>query len=111
MTSASLASYWKHAGDLLGFTVEAPYVVVLPEGESITCSARLPDFGAKRGMLLSDNYEDFASYASALVAAGYGYTVLSTPRSNSADPEDIVDVLQDWGWSASSQRPAWLGEA
>ena len=111
MTLVSLATYWKQAGQLLGFTVEVAYVAVLPDGQSITFSARLPDFGAERGMLLSDNYEDFACHANALVTAGYGYSVLSTPLNNAPDPLEIIDVLQDWGWSASSARPEWLGEA
>ena len=111
MASEILASYWQQAGQLLGFTVEAPYVVVLPGGQSLTFSARLPDFGAERGMLLSTNYEDFASHVNALVAAGYGYSVLSESLNDAPDPEEIIDVLQDWGWSASCIRPEWLGEA
>jgi hypothetical protein len=112
MTPGSLATYWKQAAQLLGFTVEAPYVVALPDGRRITFPVRLPDFGAEHGMLLSDNYEDFASHAKAIVEFGYGYSVMTTPSlSDAPEAEDIIEVLQDWGWSASSTPPEWLGEA
>ena len=85
-------------------------MVVLPDGQSLEFSARLPDFGAERGMLLSDRYEDFAAHADALVSAGYGYSVLSDPGQAPVRAE-IIDLLQDWGWSAPSHRPEWLSEA
>ena len=109
MTSELLGRYWKQAGQLLGFTVEAPYVAVLTDGQALEFSAHLPDFGAKRGMLLSDNYESFSAYKNALIGCGYGYSVLSA-SSASPDPETIIQVLQDWGWSASNSPPEWLGE-
>ena len=110
MTSKRLAAYWQQAGQLLGFTVEAPCLVVLHDGQPVEFSARLPDFGAERGMLLSDRYEDFAAHADALVLAGYGYSVLSDPGPEPVRAE-IIDLLQDWGWSASSRCPEWLSEA
>ena len=110
MTSARLGNYLKQAGQLIGFAVEAPYLVVLPDGQTLEFSAHLPDFGADRGMLLSSRYEDFAAQAGSLVAAGYGYSVLSKPTSAPA-PEAITDVLKDWGWSSSRACPEWLTEA
>ena len=110
MASAQLSEYWLDASKLLGFAVEAPYHASLSDGRSFVFSARLPQFGAVRGMLLADCYESFASAAEALVEAGYGYSVLDAP-THPPSREDILDVLQDWGWSASSTPPAWLGEA
>ena len=110
MASEALTAYWQQAGQLLGFAVEAPSLVVLPGGQSLKFSARLPDFGAERGMLLSDRYEDFAAHVNALVLAGYGYSVLSEPDAVPVQAE-IIDLLQDWGWSGSSRCPEWLGEA
>ena len=110
MTPDRLSSYWRHAGQLLGFAVEAPCHVVLPGGKTLTFAACLPDFGAERGMLLSDDYECFSAHAVALAAAGYGYSVLSAP-THAPVLADVVDLLQDWGWSASGPRPEWLNEA
>jgi hypothetical protein len=61
-------------------------------------------------MLLADSYESFGSAAETLVEAGYGYSVLGAP-SDAPNAADVIDVLQDWGWSAPSPLPAWLGEA
>ena len=110
MESARLSEYWLDAGKLLGFVVEAPYQVKLSDGRSFVFSARLPQFGAARGMLLAERYESFASATEALVEAGYGYSVLAAPNQPPSR-EDVLDVLQDWGWSASSPPPTWLGEA
>ena len=62
MTTERLSTYWRRAGQLFGFTVEAPYLVALPDGKLLTFSARLPDLGAEHGMLLSDNYESFSTH-------------------------------------------------
>jgi hypothetical protein len=110
MESARLSEYWLDAGKLLGFAVEAPYQLKLSDGRSFVFSARLPQFGAARGMLLAEHYESFTSAVEALVQAGYGYSVLDAPN-HPPSREDVLDVLQDWGWSASSPPPAWLGEA
>jgi hypothetical protein len=110
MGSTRLSEYWLEAGEVLGFVVEAPYQATLPDGRSFSFSALLPQFGAAKGMLLTDRYDSFASAAEALVAAGFGYSVLSTPVGAPV-PDDVLYVLQDWGWSSSSPPPAWLGEA
>jgi hypothetical protein len=67
MESTQLSDYWLEAGKLIGFAVEAPYEAKLRDGRSFVFSARLPQFGAAQGMLLTDDYESFASAAEALV--------------------------------------------
>ena len=110
MTRSQLADYWRLAGETLGFAVESPFEIVLPSGHRVSAQLRLPEFGAQCGMLLSDTYDDFSMHSDELVAAGFGYSVLSAPEGP-PDQDEIVDVLQDWGWSASSAQPAWLDEA
>ena len=110
MTVDRLSTYWQHVGQLLGFTVEAPCQIVLPGGRALTFSARLPDFGAERGILLSDDYESFSAHTVALAAAGYGYSVLSAP-TYAPVIADVIDLLKDWGWSAAAPQPKWLDEA
>jgi hypothetical protein len=109
MAPDDLASYWQQAGRLLGFAVETPYVVMLSDGLSLNFSARLPDFGAAGGMLISDSYGHFASHISELAAAGYGYSVLDAQPNESIIRKDVIELLQDWGWSSSSTcAPVWL---
>jgi hypothetical protein len=109
MASDDLSSYWQQAGRLLGFAVETPYIVLLTDGLSLKFSARLPDFGAPGGMLLSDSYSHFASHATELARAGYGYSVLDASANEPIIREDVIELLQDWGWSSSSTcAPVWL---
>jgi hypothetical protein len=108
MASDLLGDYWRQAGEALGFIVEAPYVVRLPEGQCIEFSCHLPEFGAPRGMLLSHSYAEFSAHAKALAASGYGYSVLSFP-GETVDLASVIEVLQDWGWTASKPAPGWLG--
>ena len=109
MTPDKLALYWQQAGRLLGFVVDAPYIVTFPAGDSLNFSARLPDFGAVNGMLLSQSYDQFASHANELVAAGYGFSVLAASANEAVAREQVIELLQDWGWSNSSTcAPAWL---
>ena len=109
MTSDDLSSYWQQAGRLLGFVVEAPYVVMLADGLSLKFSARLPDFGAPSGMLLSDAYGHFAPHANELARAGYGYSVLDASANEAFIRGDVIELLQDWGWSSSSTcAPVWF---
>jgi hypothetical protein len=94
---------------LLGFAVETPYVVMLSDGLSFKFSVRLPDFGGAGGMLLSDSYGHFASHANELAAAGYGFSVLDASTNEAIIREDVIELLQDWGWSSSSTcAPVWL---
>jgi hypothetical protein len=110
MASGQLSNYWRQAGDTLGFAVESPHEVFLSSGHRLTFPVRLPDFGAEHGMLLTDNYADFAAHADALGAAGYGYSVLSVPK-DAPRAAEIIGVLKNWGWSGSSAPPGWLREA
>jgi len=107
MTSVQLSNYWQQAGDALGFAVESPHEVFLPSGHRLTFPVRLPDFGAERGMLITDNYADFAAHTDALVAAGYGYSVLPVPTA-APKAAEIIEVLRGWGWLGSSAPPGWL---
>ena len=110
MAADDLASYWQRAGKLLGFVVESPYLVSLSSGSPFIVPAHLPNFGAVRGMLLSSEYDHFAAHASALAAAGYGFSVLEA-SANGVVAQDVIELLKDWGWSGScSCAPTWLSE-
>ena len=107
-----LGTQWKAVGQTLGFAVLAPYKLSLPDGAQVEASALLPQFGATHGMLLFERSEQISNYAKAVVAAGYGYSVLSPEPSGQPDTDSIVEVLRDWGWSGPScEEPLWLNEA
>lgn len=77
MPSEQLGLNWRSAGEALGFRVDAPYAATLLDGRVLEFFARLPDFGGRNGMLLSDSFSDFSADATILVAAGNEYSVLS----------------------------------
>ena len=106
-----LRQYWKQAGKDLGFEVEAPFQVCLPNAGSITVDLLVKNFGAKNGMLIVTDFNKISDFADYLVNnMGYGYSTLSD--YNVGDPyiqEDLVEVLQDWGWTGDpAKQPSWL---
>ncbi len=107
MASGDLSRYWARAGQLMGFAVDAPYQVTFSDGFSIRFAARIPNFGAVQGMLLAERFDSFRTHADALVAMGYGYSVLSASAPE-PEVENILPVLQDWGWSGSGAPPKWM---
>ena len=97
--------WWQGMAKEFGIVFEAPFVLE-HAGTSHTFLGRLPEFGAKRGMLLMFPYEDAAAQAAA--ASGFGYTCVRSPEN--MDKEYVVEMLQDWGWSSDAQPPGWYRE-
>ena len=96
---------------MLGLDVITPFEVALPDGSLIQAPALLRKFGAKKGMLLFEEYSaDLRAVTSVLVNTGYGFSVLGRPReSEQIDLEVIKEILADWGWSGPpDQEPSWL---
>lgn len=111
MSSENLGSYWRNAGELMGFKVEAPYELPLSNGVTIEAAALLPDFGAKRGMLLVDRFDDIGVHWQEIVANGYGFSVLGSDDGydpSQVDYESIMGCLKDWEWASKEPRPDWL---
>jgi hypothetical protein len=108
MSAEKLSSHWVEAGRLIGFRVDAPYLLRLTDGSTIRFAARLPDFGNEMGMLLAYNFDEIKRDAAEIVACGYGYSVLGPYVDDVVDRDGVIEVLQDWGWTASTRAPKWL---
>jgi len=107
-----LGARWTSIANELGLQVIAPALISLPSGIHIKADALLSDFGGQRGMLLLTDDELVWPHRTAIVAAGYGFSILDDP-DHGADSEpnfhDIIDVLRDWGWTGDAEnQPAWL---
>jgi hypothetical protein len=106
---SSFVSYWQRAAADLGLEIVAPFTVRVADA-SFEIPVLLRNFGGRLGMLLTTDYQQLKLFASALVDAGYGYSVLSDPNAEETySREGILEVLTDWGWTGSDhERPAWL---
>lgn len=96
---------WLLYTERFGLQVEVPFV--LDENTmSLEFPVLLKQFGAPRGMLLVEQWEDIAPHETALVEGGFGYSCLSLPTDNDA----LSDVLRDWGWSSPEEPGVALND-
>ena len=98
------ADYWLDVGRQLGIEVIAPCRLVL-SGVETRFTALLPQFGGAVGMVVDADWSAIAPHASALSAAGYGYSCVAAGDASGAPP---TDMLADWGWTSSQTKPEWL---
>lgn len=99
---------WRRAAADLGFVFTFQFTLD-HDGRAFLFFGHVPQFGAKNGMLVLTEYDAAACEAAAM--CGFGYSCIS----ESADPydrQDFIELLQDWGWSASEdEAPAWYAGA
>lgn len=108
---SSLGKRWMAIAKALRLRISAPVSIALPGGTRINADVLLMDFGAQRGMLLVTDYDLIRPHEEALLAAGYGYSVLTDPGSDaqSFPLTDVIDVLRDWGWAGPPEdEPVWM---
>lgn len=94
----------------VGLEVEAGYEPQIPGLETLRPVARMPNLGGPMGMLIFDSDEVVLRHGDVLVAAGFGYTVLSEPLPNEPlDPEGFKEMAIDWGWEGpGASKPKWF---
>ena len=90
----------------LGVRVESPFAVLNADA-NVEFEAYLPDFGGKRGMVLSINdmrgFDDLGDLAR---AAGLYYSSLNATAPTSE--QSVKDTLDDWGYfGPEDRRPDW----
>jgi hypothetical protein len=84
--------------------VQIPFRVPVA-GQVLEVPVLLEEFGAERGMLLVTVWGDIALLADDLVAQGFGCSCLQESDASAIDESVLADMLQDWGWTGSTQPP------
>jgi hypothetical protein len=109
MTS-TIAEWLQQGADALGLSVDFEYEVAIEGHAPVKALARIQSFGGANGMLVFSHYDDVRPYATELVRAGFGYTVLDERRPGEVfDLESYKEMMLDWGWTGlSSSRPPWI---
>ena len=100
---------WRACGEL-GLRPELGFKLSIPGAPEITAVARIPELGAKHGMLVFKSNDEIRAISKQLLDAGYGYSVLDEPLPNEEfDLEVFKDIFAEWGWSGeAANKPAWM---
>jgi hypothetical protein len=100
------AQAWRDLAASFGIEVVAPCEVRLHGGDRILAMAHLKEFGAVNGMIIDPDFAVLRPHTSALIANGYGFSVVELKEHwNRAE---VIEMLIDWGWSSPHPRPQWL---
>ncbi len=101
--------FWKRVADDLDIRVEAPYEVRFSNGTSLQVDALVRDFGAERGMLVSNDPAVLRLYAALIRDEGYGYSSNVRGEPLGYDLDGVTEMLKDWGWTGpDEERPCWV---
>lgn len=109
-----LGEQLREACSLLGLRIELGFTLALPAHAPVATVARIPELGAKNGMLVFTSYDAIEPFAPEIVQAGYGYSVMREPTSSQVefDLESFQDMFLDWGWSGDPRaRPTWMQDS
>jgi hypothetical protein len=100
-----LREQWQSAARALKIDFVGPFVFPF-EGGHHEFACLLPQFGSERGVLIDVEYvrDIFAAAKSAGFACS---SMLAENRNLPVNPEDYIECLADWGWSAKGQPPEW----
>lgn len=112
MTMTRLQLFLATACELLGIQIDIPFTVVTSVGVEIVAQARIPNFGASRGILVFEQLQQPDELQRrALVSSGYGISIYGEPpESEEFDLDSYVEMFVDWGWTGdSSTAPDWIG--
>ena len=108
--NTSLIKTWSEAGEDLGISVEAPYAFVSPSGKREEFEVYLPQFGCKKGAVLTALTEE--EKFKLATDSGYFCSQLDTDEYGSYDRGLFIETLNDYGWFGEGQPPSWYsGEA
>lgn len=107
---SNLQKKWKAATDDLAIEIIVPFQTILTSGKEVKGEFLLPQFGAKRGMIITLSRGDSAEAHQEWVDDGYGCSILREPKQvGEYDRSVFISVLQDWGWTGEeSVKPDWL---
>lgn len=94
----------------LELNIEKNFSIKLNNGHILKAIARIPNIGARNGMLLFSSYDEIESYLLEIEKLGYGYSILEAPRISEAyDLTSFMEMYRDWGWSGNLENmPYWF---
>lgn len=97
-----LVDWFVQAGAILGRPVEPNFVLLLSDGRKLNGVVRVPDIGAKNGMLVFEDYESIRKDLAELAALDYGFSIMDEPSSDEEfDLESFKEVFADWTGGAT----------
>ncbi len=101
---------WQIAANDLNLEIITPFILMLSSGVEIEAEFLLKNFGAFKGMIVINKYDQVSGYVDEIVNEGYGFSVLDEPFENEQySRDDYIEILSDWGWSGDkSNKPSWL---
>jgi hypothetical protein len=106
---ASAHLFWRRVSADLQIEIISPFGLVLPNGQELTVTALVRNFGQNSGMLVAESYEMIKAYQKDFVDLGYGYAVNIGGSPDEYNRSLMIEILQDWGWSGPrDQSPSWL---
>src|SRR5262245_45568757 len=109
MSGLSVPEKGRRAADDLGLKIVTPFEFIPPSGHRVFVPVLLREFGARHGMLITENYGSIESSVDEIISSGFGFSVITLPANYNR--ESLIAVLRDWSWSgASDQMPLWLNE-
>lgn len=82
-----------------GLEIERGYLFHVGNNIFVKSVASISDTNRKRVMLIFESYADLYPYIDQVLAAGFGFSILSQPNPN--EPFDISiyqDMFRDWGF-------------
>jgi hypothetical protein len=108
-----LSSVWRKAGDVLGVSIQAPYVFVAQDGGEFRCLAFMPDFGGPKGMLVAGThgpeFKTDPALSAAAASAGLYCSFVNADAYCIFDGDSFKEALRDWGFFGNPcRRPSWL---
>ena len=103
-----ITAAWQQASRDLGFEFVAPFALS-GGNRTLHYLGLVTQFGSPKGMLvIVGRYQD--DHIRVAQQHGYGYSCFSED-SDPYEPQNFIDVLNDWGWSGSPESaPSWYTE-
>lgn len=101
-----MSAAWREAEVDLGIRVEAPYVHVWPEGDSVEYVALIPDFGSPKGMAVR-RYGTSSGSHSLLPDVVHRISTVNYEAFGQYDRHRWIDYLEDQRWFGPAHPPLW----
>ncbi len=100
---------WIDAANDLGIMFIHPYKFSGVNDEEFEVAGLLPEFGAGKGVLITNRKSDDEAVIMADLTNDYSMTGLSPRYYDKYDRESFIETLSEWGWiGEESKKPNWI---